>query len=151
MARRSMRRSPTWRGTVWTQVEVIRRIPEQMDPALYYKTFRPYIRFFEGVVYEGVDASPMNHRGETARNSGVPTLVAFLKIPHKPSMLTDHLADMRRFMPAEHRQYLERVESMPSIRGLADKQLFNETLEALATFRETHLDFARRCMSQSGS
>ena len=29
-----------------------------MDPALYYKTFRPYIRFFENVVYEGVDAAP---------------------------------------------------------------------------------------------
>ena len=34
---------------------VLRRIPEKMDPALYYRTFRPYIRFFEGVVYEGVD------------------------------------------------------------------------------------------------
>jgi indoleamine 2,3-dioxygenase len=30
-----------------------------MDPALYYKTFRPYIRFFEKVVYEGVDTAPL--------------------------------------------------------------------------------------------
>ncbi len=35
---------------VWEQVRVLRRIPEKMDPALYYRTFRPYIRFFEGVV-----------------------------------------------------------------------------------------------------
>ena len=41
-------------SAVWRQVAVLRRIPEKMDPALYYRTFRPYIRFFENVVYEGV-------------------------------------------------------------------------------------------------
>ncbi len=51
------------------QGETLRRIPEKMDPALYYRTFRPYIRFFEGVVYEGVDASPMDFRGETVRRA----------------------------------------------------------------------------------
>ena len=39
-------------GAVNEQVRVLRRIPEKMDPALYYKTFRPYIRFFENVEYE---------------------------------------------------------------------------------------------------
>ncbi len=130
--------------TTWAQVEVLGRIPEKMDPALYYRTFRPYIRFFEGVVYEGVDAAPLDFRGETgAQSSVVPTLVAFLKIPHRPSRLTDHLADMRRFMPAEHRALIERVEAMPDVRGLAEKATYNEALEALATFRETHLGFAR--------
>jgi indoleamine 2,3-dioxygenase len=130
--------------TVWDQVAVLRRIPEKMDPALYYKTFRPYIRFFEGVIYEGVNTSPMDYRGETgAQSSVIPTLVAFLKVPHKPTRLTDHLADMRRFMPKAHRALLERVEAMPPVRGLADKALFNEALEALAAFRETHLGFAR--------
>jgi indoleamine 2,3-dioxygenase len=115
-----------------------------MDPALYYRTFRPYIRFFEGVVYEGVDTAPMDFRGETgAQSSVIPTLVAFLKVPHRPSRLTDHLADMRRFMPAEHRALLERVEALPPVRGMADKALFNEALDALAAFRETHLGFAR--------
>src|SRR5215471_18559360 len=32
-------------AAVWRQVAVLRRIPDKMDPALYYKTFRPYIRF----------------------------------------------------------------------------------------------------------
>ncbi len=32
---------------------------------------------------------------------------------------------------------------MPSLRGLVDKAIFNEALEALATFRETHLSFAQ--------
>ena len=135
--------------TIWAQVEVLGRIPEKMDPALYYRTFRPYIRFFEGVVYEGVDAAPLDFRGETgAQSSVVPTLVAFLKIPHRPSRLTDHLADMRRFMPAEHRALIERVEAMPDVRGLADKATYNEALEALATFRETHLGFAREYIAR---
>jgi indoleamine 2,3-dioxygenase len=136
-------------STIWAQVGVLRRIPEKMDPALYYKTFRPYIRFFENVVYEGVESAPMNYRGETgAQSSIVPTLVALLKIPHRPSMLTNHLADMRRFMPAEHRALIEHVEALPSIRDIADKALFNEALEAVATFREQHLEFAQRYIAR---
>jgi indoleamine 2,3-dioxygenase len=132
-------------GALWAQGETLRRIPEKMDPALYYKTFRPYIRFFEGVVYEGVDSAPLNFRGETgAQSSVIPTVVAFLKVPHKPSMLTDHLADMRRFMPTEHRALIEQVERLPDPRGRVDKAPYNEALEALASFRETHLEFARR-------
>src|SRR5262249_34561209 len=117
---------------VGDQVKVLRRIPERMDPALYYKTFRPYIRFFENVFYEATEQRPtadydghppamvrMNFRGETgAQSSIMPTLVAFMKIPHRPSMLTNHLADMRTYMPAEHRQLVETVEAMPSIREL---------------------------------
>jgi indoleamine 2,3-dioxygenase len=130
---------------LWAQCETLRRIPEKMDPALYYKTFRPYIRFFEGVVYEGIDAAPLDFRGETgAQSSVIPTVVAFFKIPHKPSMLTDHLADMRRFMPREHRALLEQVERLPDPRTRVDKAAYNDALEALASFRETHLEFARR-------
>ena len=131
-------------ATVWGQVGVLKRIPEKMNPALYYKTFRPYIRFFEGVVYEGVDAHPMDHRGETgAQSSVMPALVAFFKIPHRPSMLTNHLADMRRFMPAEHRALLERIEAMPSVREHVSRDHWNDALEAMAAFREFHLELAR--------
>jgi indoleamine 2,3-dioxygenase len=135
--------------TIWDQVAVLRRIPEKMDPALYYRTFRPYIRFFEGVIYEGVDEAPMDHRGETgAQSSIVPTLVAFFKIPHRPSMLTDHLADMRRFMPPEHRALIEHLETLPDIRDRVSRDAFNDALEALATFRETHYSFAQRYIAQ---
>jgi indoleamine 2,3-dioxygenase len=129
--------------SVWRQVEVLRRIPERMDPALYYKTFRPYIRFFEHVVYEGVDAQPMDFRGETgAQSSIMPSLVALMKIPHRASLLTNHLADMRNFMPAEHRQVIADVENLPSLRPLADKEAWNDLLEAMATFREVHFGWA---------
>ncbi len=129
--------------SVWQQVGVLRRIPERMDSSLYHQTFRPYIRFFENVVYEGVDERPLNFRGETgAQSSIIPTLVALMKIDHRPSALTDHLADMRRFMPAEHRAAIEEVQAMPDIRPLADREPFNDVLEAMATFRETHYGWA---------
>ena len=126
------------------QVGVLARIPEKMDPSLYYEKFRPYIRFFENVVYEGVPDVPIHHRGETgAQSSIMPLLIAFMKIDHKPSKLTDHLADMRNFMPAEHRAVIAEVQGLPSIRDLAAKDAFNEVLEAMATFREVHLRWAK--------
>lgn len=139
------------------QVKVLRRIPEKMDPALYYKTFRPYIRFFENVFYEATEQRPiadpdgcapamvrMNFRGETgAQSSIVPTLVAFMKIPHRPSMLTNHLADMRNYMPTEHRQLIETVEAMPNIRELADRRPYNTVLDAMADFRAVHYGWAQ--------
>ncbi|HEY2911469.1 MAG TPA: hypothetical protein VGI99_14555, partial [Gemmataceae bacterium] len=76
--------------SVWQQIGVLRRIPEKMDPHVYFRAFRPYIRFFENVVYEGMDQPPVSYRGETgAQSSVMPTLVAFMKIPHQPSLLMD--------------------------------------------------------------
>lgn len=121
----------------------LRRIPEHMDPALYFRTFRPYIRFFENVVYEGVSAEPLSHRGETgAQSSVIPALVSFLKIEHQPTELTDHLHDMRRFMPAEHRRCLEEIARLPSPRPLAEPAAYNDVIGALATFREVHHGWA---------
>jgi indoleamine 2,3-dioxygenase len=131
------------------QIAVLRRIPEKMDPALYYRTFRPYIRFFENVVYEGVVHAPLNFRGETgAQSSIMPTLVAFMKIPHRKSVLTDHLAEMRNFMPPAHRQLIADVEATASPRDLADADSYNDVLDAMATFRETHFGWAEEYINK---
>jgi len=122
------------------QVEVLRRIPEKMDPRLYFKTFRPYIRFFEDVIYEGVDRGPIQFRGETgAQSSIMPTLIALLKIPHRRSALTDHLADMRNYMPREHRRLIEEVAAMPGIRSERNRLPFNAILDAIAEFRRSSM------------
>jgi indoleamine 2,3-dioxygenase len=135
--------------SVRQQIAVLRRIPEKMDPALYYKTFRPYIRFFEHVVFEGVDTRPMDFRGETgAQSSIMPTLVALMKIPHRASLLTNHLADMQNFMPREHRELIAEVQGLGDLRPLADKELYNEVLEAMATFREVHYGWAEEYINR---
>jgi indoleamine 2,3-dioxygenase len=142
------------------EVRVLRRIPEKMDPALYYKTFRPYIRFFENVEYEAdVEGASVaagsaarlriSFRGETgAQSSIMPLLVAFMKIPHRTSTLTAHLIDMRNYMPAEHRALIAAVEAMPSIRALASKQNYNAILDAMAEFRSVHYGWAQEYINR---
>ncbi|WP_281803140.1 hypothetical protein [Methylocystis echinoides] len=134
-----------WRieGAVRRQVETLKRIPEHMDPKLYYKTFRPYIRFFDGVAYEGADTAPMQFRGETgAQSSIMPMLVAFMKIAHRRSILTDHLDDMRAYMPAEHRTLIKEVAALPDIGAPAYREVFNAILDAMASFRRVHYGWA---------
>ena len=136
-------------SAVWRQVAVLRRIPEKMNSSLYYRTFRPYIRFFENVVYEGVTQTAMNFRGETgAQSSLMPVLIALMKIPHRQSVLTDHLTDMRRFMPLEHRQLIAELEAVPTVRDLADPEAYNDVLEAMATFREVHYGWAQEYVNR---
>lgn len=136
-------------AAVRKQIGVLQRIPEKMDPALYHRTFRPYIRFFENVVYEGVVHAPLNFRGETgAQSSIIPTLVAFMKIPHRQSVLTDHLNEMRNFMPPAHRQLIADVEAMASPREFADSDAYNEVLEAMAAFREMHFGWAQEYINK---
>ena len=65
-----------------------------------------------------------------------------MKIPHKGSTLTNHLADMRNFMPAAHRRYLDEVSVLPDPKPLASAEPFNAVLEAIAGFREIHFGWA---------
>ena len=140
-----------WRiaNAVNRQVEVLKRISEHMDATLYYRTFRPYIRFFENVTYEGGDHAPMQFRGDTgAQSSIMPTLIAFMKIPHRCSALTDHLDDMRNYMPAEHRALIEEVAAMPDLRALEVKEPYNAILDAMAAFRRVHYRWAEEYISR---
>jgi indoleamine 2,3-dioxygenase len=125
------------------QAKTLGRIPEHMDSSLYYKTFRPYIRFFENVTYEGVAGAPIMFRGETgAQSSVMPTLIALMKIRHQRSELTDHLDDMRNYMPARHRALIREVEALPDIRRAVHKDAYNSVLDAMADFRRIHYGWA---------
>jgi len=136
-------------GVIRAQTRVLRRIPEAMDADLYYRTFRPYIGPFEGIVYESVSEQPQQFRGETgAQSSIMPLLVSLMKIPHHASPLTDHLRDMRCYMPVEHRRLLRAVDGMPEFRGVVHKGPFNAVLEAMAEFREVHFGWAERYIRQ---
>ncbi|MDP3645641.1 MAG: hypothetical protein Q8R25_00960 [bacterium] len=137
--------------TVLRMTKVLRRIPEHMDPDLYFSTFRPYIQGFENVIYEGVSKTPKSFRGETgAQSSIMPLLESFLKIPHQPSMLTHHLADMRNYMPLEHVLLLEAVDRLPPISDVASKGPWNAVLEAMVEFRQVHIVWAKQYIARHG-
>lgn len=131
------------------QKQVLQRIPEGMDPQIYFHTFRPYIRFFENVVYEGLRGPAMHFRGETgAQSSIMPTLEALMKIPHRTSMLTRHLNDMQNYMPAPHRRLIGAISELPELRNPAHKDAFNAILNAMAGFRKVHLRWAEQYIHQ---
>jgi len=126
------------------QLRVLKRIPERMSPELYFKVFRPYIRFFEKVKFLGVKQQTMNNRGETgAQSSIMPVLVNLLKIEHKQSILVDHLQEIRQHMPPLHRQFIADTAHLPDLKFYAEPGLFDQVLELIAQFREVHFEWAK--------
>lgn len=130
------------------------RMTENCSPEIYFNRVRPYIFGFQNVNYEGTDMGLVSFRGETgAQSSIIPAMQSVLGIMHKQSMLTDHLTDMRNYMPAPHRKFLESLEenfasknhitiresvlNNPSLH-----ETYNECLNQFIKFRKTHLQYA---------
>jgi indoleamine 2,3-dioxygenase len=149
------------------------RMPEKCSPEVYYKKVRPYIFGFENVVYDGVPScsffsgkKEQTFRGETgAQSSIIPSVLAALGIKHKSSMLTEHLDDMRRYMPPSHRGFIKHLEESTSIREFLTKQkdlsnyiknVYNAVVDELCKFREIHFSYAvdyiqKKCDNPSGT
>ena len=88
---RQARRWPPRAQTPGAQVETLRRIPEKMDPALYYKTFRPLHPLFRGgrLRRHRLVAPELPRRDRLPRASVSPGRRRLSsKFPTKPSMLT---------------------------------------------------------------
>lgn len=132
-------------------INTLRRMPEHCSPEIYYKRVRPWIMYFENVVYEGVDATPKTLRGETgAQSSIMPFLEAILGLSHQESVLTQHLRTMSFYMPLTHQLLIETAERTSQIRefiirsGSAElKGAYNHCLERMFEFRDIHLSYAR--------
>tara|TARA_Y100000034_G_scaffold43496_3_gene53105 strand:- start:26986 stop:28164 length:1179 start_codon:yes stop_codon:yes gene_type:complete len=131
------------------------RMPENCSEDFYFKAVRPFIFGFKNVNYEGCDHwGFVDLRGETgAQSSIIPSYVAALEVDHKSSMLTDHLDDMRAYMPKEHREFVKDIESIAAagqvgtMREMALHEgklvpIYNSCLEELLNFRTKHLEFA---------
>jgi indoleamine 2,3-dioxygenase len=133
-------------------VETLKRMPEGNSPDVYGDGFRPYIEGFEDIEYERVDEldGPQDFRGETgAQSSILPALDAALDISHDTNVLTQHIDDMREYMPPGHREFVADIEDGPSISEYVEAQddeeltdLYNGALEKIFAFREIHLDYA---------
>jgi indoleamine 2,3-dioxygenase len=124
------------------------RMPEECSTDVYYSQVRPYIFSYENIVYEGCSKEPMTYRGETgAQSSVIPAFQIALGVKHKDSMLTQHLKDMRKYMPPDHRKFLAALEaSETNFREYAikfgEKDLYNKCLGRLIDFRRKHLEYA---------
>ena len=147
---------------------VLERMPERCDPFIYFHRVRPYLYGWkdqpslpQGLVYEGVAAysdRPQKFRGETgAQSSIIPALDAALGIEHQGGPLRAYLAEMRDYMPAKHRAFIEAVERSPSIRNYVIERrqscpslrdAYNECVHWIERFRTMHFDYANRYVHQ---
>jgi len=134
------------------------RMPERCDPYIYYNRVRPWIHGTKnhpllphGVIYEGVGefgGKPQKFRGETGAQSSIaPVLDAALGVVHESGPLSEHLLEMRAYMPPNHRAFIAAIEARPSICAYAAKHTalhtsFNACLEACCVFRAKHLEYA---------
>ncbi|MDC3256838.1 indoleamine 2,3-dioxygenase [Acidimicrobiia bacterium] len=142
--------------------QLMNRMPEKCDPFIYYNRVRPYIFGWknnpttpEGVVYEGVEEyenKPQIFRGETgAQSSIVPMLDALLGVTHSDDPLKEYLDEMRLYMPREHRDLLNALDSWsqterPSVVesiSIEDQNIIDETIKEVHIFRNKHLEYAR--------
>ena len=140
------------------------RMPERCDPYIYYNRVRPWIWGWKmspgqehmtllpnGLVYEDVEefgGKPQKFRGETGAQSSIaPLLDAALGVRHEQNVLSDHLAEMRDYMPPKHRELIAAVEARPAMRNfvLQHKSLhgiWNACIDEFHTFRKTHFGYA---------
>ncbi len=138
----------------------LKRMPEHCDPYIYYNRVRPYIHGWknnpalpQGLIYESCfDEKPQFFRGETgAQSSIIPSLDLFFGIRHEEDELSIYLKEMRLYMPLEHRLFLEKLASLPSIRDFVIQEsknngelrdLYNAAIDRIVEFRWTHLHYA---------
>jgi indoleamine 2,3-dioxygenase len=147
--------------TLETMLAILRKMPDQCDPYIYYNRVRQFIFGWmdnpglpDGVVYEGVEAfggKPQKFRGETgAQSSIIPALDTVLGVDLSGDRLGQHLLELRDYMPTSHREFLDLLAKRPSVRDFvlanADDEglagAYNRCVELIAQFRMQHLEYA---------
>ena len=137
--------------------KIFKRMPERCDPYVYYHRVRPFIfgskdnpDLKNGVIYEGqYDNQSQFFRGETgAQSSIMPTLDGALGVEHSEDSLRHYLNEMREYMPADHRKFIEEVESKSTVKDIIKDSItltddYNQCLEEIRSFRALHLKYAR--------
>lgn len=138
-------------------LKTFKRMPENCDPYIYYHRVRPFIHGWQRnpVIYEGVEeyaGQPQKFLGQTGGESPiVPSLDTFLKIQHAQDDMIFYLRELRKYMPPNQRDFIQAVESGPSVRKYVSdrketdpelKNAFNASVDLLWQFRDQHLQFA---------
>jgi indoleamine 2,3-dioxygenase len=127
--------------------QTLNRMPEGCSADVYFRKVRPYIFGFNDIVYEGCfDNKPQTYRGETgAQSSIIPTMLIAFGLRHKNTMLTAHLEDMRKYMPAPHRQFILEQASVREFAMKAEQKIkdrYNACLAEIIAFRSRHFEYA---------
>ena len=138
--------------------EALKRMYDRCDPLTFYLQIRPFqsgskgIKAFpNGIVYEGVDSKPKLYHGASAgQSTAIPSFDVFLGVEHTGSE-QEFLHTMREYMPRKHKEFLETLEQLPSVRDyvLQSKnpeltKNYDLAVEAFVKFRSEHVILVTR-------
>jgi indoleamine 2,3-dioxygenase len=133
---------------------VLLRMRERCAPQVFYDRIRPLLSGWPdpGVVYEGVDRHPRKFAGGSAAQSSLLQAIdAGLGISYAGSDASKFLVEMRKYMPPNHKRFIEALEAGPSVRDFvlsrrashpALRDRYNACVRALESFRTQHLAIA---------
>ena len=145
---------------VWAKLNAIfDRMPERCDPYIYFERVRPYIHGWkdnpalpDGLIYEGTRYADVPHayRGQTGSQSSiVPSMDALLNVGHAADPLREYLDQLHIYRPTAHRRFIDDVRAQSRLRDFVKSSqdtalttAYNGVIEAVASFRTRHLEYA---------
>jgi len=136
-------------------------------PKLFYKVHRPLLSGWrdnpllpDGLVYEGVQDSPLQYSGGSAAQSCILQIMdAAFGVKHN-GREGEFLVRMRDYMPPNQRGLLNWVLNAPSLRTICEQRAknkpgilekFNNCVLALANFRTQHLILVSRYITSQAN
>ena len=139
--------------------EAADRLNKGCDPVFFFVELRPFLAGFkdldpfpDGMIYEGVDPNPVKYTGASAgQTSSVYAFDMFLGVKHPVEKDHEFVSSMRDYMPRGHREFLNKLESMPSVRDFCRESgdaeviaAYNSVVQELVEFRNNHIKLVTR-------
>ncbi|KAJ5171806.1 Indoleamine 2-3-dioxygenase [Penicillium capsulatum] len=147
-------------------IATLKRMYEKCAPEVFFHQIRPFLAGSKNMVAAGLPCGVFydigNGRGEwhqysggsNAQSSLIQTFDIFLGVSHSATggMQTGFIQEMRRYMPAPHRCFLEKLSNLANVRsfvlasGLTSplREAYNAAIMTLSSFRDAHIQIASR-------
>ncbi|XP_072538723.1 indoleamine 2,3-dioxygenase 1 [Salminus brasiliensis] len=141
--------------------EALKGMHVHVDPSIFYGIMRIFLSGWkdnptmaEGLVYEGVQAKPMEYSGGSAAQSSLlHCLDELLGVKHEEKSGA-FLTRMQGYMPPSHKRFIEDISSSPSLRDFVLKRgdesltkAFQCCVDRLVAFRNYHINIVSRFIS----
>ena len=142
-------------SSLYGMKDAMNKMFESCDPKTFYIKMRPFYAgskgldaFPDGLIYEGVDPSPLQFNGGSGgESSALYSFDIFLGVRHDSAFV----AEMMSYMPIKHRQFLDALSHQPPVRdyvaGAGDTEViasYNKVIDAFVEFRSSHIIIVTR-------
>lgn len=133
----------------------VNKMYDSCDAETFFVTLRPFLagsndpkNFPNGVIYEG-DTEPSGrkyHGGSAAQSPVVYAFDVFFKLQHSCEKDDKFVKAMRNYMPLKHRQFLETMKEMRSVKDFCKESgnsslisSYNNAIDEFVEFRKNHI------------